>query len=173
MPENENGSKKQWKESGGFAADSEVAQVVCKEDDLEQWDKEADRNNKSRSRYLYKLIQEARSYRDHGLIGTGETSQKRVQELEEKVQRLEKRLEQKESESTDAITFDPETLKDEVLTGEFQSLEEVLRKVVESGVLDDALRTPVENQLYFLAANDEVEYERGWGWKLSNYGGDE
>ena len=138
----------------------------------EQWEQEADDQDISISRYLQNLIHEARSYREHGLITTGETSQKRVQELEEKVARLEKRLQQKESESTDSITFDPETLKQEVLTGQYQSLEDILRNIVESGVLDDALRQPVENQLYFLAANDEVEYERGFGWKLSQ-GGDE
>lgn len=138
----------------------------------EQWEQEAEDQDISISRYLQNLIHEARSYREHGLITTGETSQKRVQELEEKVARLEKRLQQKESESTDSITFDPETLKQEVLTGQYQSLEDILRNIVESGVLDDSLRQPVENQLYFLAANDEVEYERGFGWKLSQ-GGDE
>jgi hypothetical protein len=63
-------------------------------------------------------------------------------------------------------------LKQEVLTQQYQSLEEVIRGIIESGMLDDALRTPVENQLYFLAAQDLVEYERGWGWKLVN-GGEE
>jgi hypothetical protein len=170
MPDNENGDKQQWKESGGFAADTEVAQVVCKEDDLDQWDEEADRNNKSRSKYLYALIQEGRAYRKHGFSsGTG-NSQKRIQELEDEVQRLQQRLEEKESESSEAISFDPVTLKNDILTGNYQSLEEVLRSIVESGILDDALRQPVENQLYFLAAQDEVEYERGWGWKLAEGG---
>jgi inactivated superfamily I helicase len=146
--------------------------IYPEEDLAEEWRSEAEEQNSSLSQYLQKLINEARSYREHGLVGTGDTGQKRIQELEEKVQRLEKRLEQKESESTDSITFDPETLKEEVLTQQYQSLEEVIRGIIESGMLDDALRTPVENQLYFLAAQDLVEYERGWGWKLVN-GGDE
>ncbi len=146
--------------------------IYPEEDVAEEWRSEAEEHNTSLSQYLQKLINEARSYREHGLVGTGDTGQKRVQELEEEVARLEKRLEQKESESTDSISFDPETLKEEVLTGQYQSLEEVIRSIIESGILDDALRTPVENQLYFLAAEGEVDYERGWGWKLAQNGGE-
>lgn len=159
-------NKKQWKETSGFAEDTDVAQVVCKEEDLDEWDEKADQANLSRSRYLYKLIQEARAYREHGLL-RAEGDQGRIQELQEEVEELEHRLEEKESESSTAISFDPDTLR-EFLTGNYQELDEILRSIVESGVMDEALRQPVENQLYFLAARDEVEYERGWGWKLSD-----
>lgn len=161
-------NKKQWKETGGFAEDSEVAQVVCKEDDLDQWDEEADKAGLSRSRYLYKLIQEARAYRENGLL-RAEGDQAKIQELQEEVEELEHRLEEKESESSAAISFDPATLK-EILSDNYQELDEILRRIVESGVMDEALRQPVENQLYFLAAQDEVQYERGWGWKLTENG---
>lgn len=167
MPDND--GKQKWKQSGGFAADTEVAQVVAKENDIKEWDEEADRNNKSRSKYLYTLIQEARAYREHGFLGA-EGDQARIKELEEEISRLEVRLQEKESESTEAVSFDPSTLKENVLSENYQSLEEVLRRIVESGILDDALRQPVENQLYFLAARDEVEYKRGWGWKLVERG---
>ena len=165
---NESG-KEQWKETSGFSEDTEVAQIVCKEEDLEQWDEEA---HGSRSSYMYTLIQEARAYREHGFL-SGNGDQVRIQELEEEVERLEARLEEKESESTEAVSFDPSTLKDEVLTDQYQSLEEVLRTIIESGILDDALRQPVENQLYFLAAQDEVKYQRGFGWKLVEEAGGE
>jgi hypothetical protein len=165
--------KEQWQKSGGFASDTEVAQVVCKEDDLEQWDEEAEEQGYgSRSKYLYDLIQEARSYREHGFLGA-RGDQARIQELEEEVDRLEARLEEKESESSEAVSFDPSTLKHEVLTDQYQSLEEILRSIIESGVLDDALRQPVENQLYFLAARDEVKFRRGFGWKVDDNGGDD
>jgi len=169
MPDNDD--KQQWKQSGGFAADTEVAQIVCKETDLEEWDEEAEEQGKTRSKYLYDLIQEARSYREHGFLGA-QGDQKRIQELEEEVNRLEARLEEKESESSEAISFDPSTLKNEVLTDNYQPLEEVLRGIIESGILDDALRQPVENQLYFLAARDEIKFRRGFGWKIDE-GGDE
>ncbi|MCY4730457.1 hypothetical protein KY092_07790 [Natronomonas gomsonensis] len=165
-------NKKQWKETGGFAEDSDVAQVVCKEEDIKQWDEEADEADLSRSKYLYKLIQEGRAYREHGAMRSG-GDQKRIQELKEEVAELEQRLEEKESESSAVISFEPATLRT-VLTDNYQELDEILRSIVESGVLDEALRQPVENQLYFLAAQDEVDYERGWGWKLvdSDNGGD-
>lgn len=162
--------KPQWKQTSGFADNTEVAQVVCKQEDLEQWDEEAEENGKSRSRYLYTLIEEARSYRKHGFTQSN-GSQKRVQELEEQVEQLEQQLEQKESESTEEVSFDPETLKTQILTDQYQSLEEILRRIIESGILDDVIRQPVENQLYFLAAQDEVQYERGWGWKLTEQNG--
>lgn len=159
-------NKKQWKETGGFAEDSEVAQVVCKEEDLEKWDEEAEQAGLSRSKYLYKLIQEGRAYRKHGAMRSG-GEQKRIHELKEKVAELEQRLEEKKSESSAAISFEPDTLRS-VLSDQYQELDEILRRIVESGVMDEALRQPVENQLYFLAAQDEVKYERGWGWKLAD-----
>jgi len=150
-----------------------AVKIYPSEDVAHDWEEEAEEADQSLSRYLQNLIHEARAYREHGLVGQGSGgSQKRIQELEEEVERLEQRLEEKESESSEAISFDPSTLKEEVLTENYQSLEEVLRTIIESGVLDDALRQPVENQLYFLAAQDEVEYERGWGWKLAEEGGD-
>lgn len=163
--------KQQWKQTSRFAGDTEIAQIVCKQDDLDQWDKEADRNGRSRSRYLYSLIQEARAYREHGLTNsTGD--EKRVQELEDEVEQLRNRLDEKESGSSEAVNLEPQTLKQDVLTENYQSLEEVLRTIVEAGLLDDLLREPVEKQLYFLAAQDQIEYERGWGWKLpENNGG--
>lgn len=164
-------------DSDGYATLSEhrtEVSIYPEEEVAEDWEEEADEANQTLSRYLQNLIDEARSYREHGLAGQGSGgSQKRIQELEEEVERLEQRLEEKESESSEAVSFDPSTLKEEVLTENYQSLEDVLRTIIESGVLDDALRQPVENQLYFLAAQDEVEYERGWGWKLAEDEGGE
>lgn len=162
-------------DSPGYATraeDTAEVKIYPPEELAEGWRTEAEEHGRSVSRHLQKIIEDGRSFRDHGLIGTGETGQKRVQELEEEVDRLQRRLDQKKSESTDAVTFSPDTLKQEVLTGQYQSLEDILRSIIESGILDDALRQPVENQLYFLAAQDEVEYERGFGWKLVQ-GGDE
>lgn len=164
MPEND---KKKWKQTSGFAEDTEVAQVVCKEEDLKKWDEEAP---STRSKYLYTLIQEARAYRKHGLVSP-DTDHVRIQELQDKVERLEARLEEQRSGSKEAVSFEPSTLKDKILTDNYQSLEEILKTIIESGLLDDLLRQPVENQLYFLAAQDEVMFERGWGWKLAGSDG--
>jgi hypothetical protein len=136
------------------------------EEVAEQWEEDIEDRDISLSQYLQNLINEARSYRQYGLVST-DGSQKRVQELQEEIAQLQRQLEEKESESTEAVSFDPETLKQEVLTDQYQSLEEILKEIVESGFLNDVLLGPVENKLYFLAAQDEVEYERGWGWKLA------
>jgi hypothetical protein len=152
-----------------LSEDRREVDISPSEEVAEQWSEEADDQDISLSQYLQNLIHEARSYRRHGLVQT-DGSQKRVQELQDEVEELQRRLEQKESESTEAVSFDPETLKQEVLSSQYQSLDEILQTVVESGVLNDVLLGPVENQLYFLAAQDEVEYERGFGWKLTEEG---
>ncbi|WP_049996353.1 hypothetical protein [Halococcus sediminicola] len=162
-------------DSGRYATlpeDTAVVKLYPPEKTAQEWMDEADYNGSSRSRYLQNLILEARAYRSEGLL-KDEGDQQRIQELEEKVEQLERRLEEKQSESAGAISFDPATLKQDVLTDNYQSLEDILRKIVESGVLDELLRQPVENQLYFLAAQDEVQYERGWGWKLAEQGGEQ
>lgn len=156
--------KDQWKETGGFAEDTEIAQIVCKTEDIERWDKKAEEADLSRSRYLYKLINEAESYREYGMQVPSQDLG-RAEELKEEIQRLEKKLERKESENSEAVSLDPETLKD-ALSDNYQELGEILHALVESGLMDDVLRKPVENQLYFMAAEDEVKFERGWGWKL-------
>jgi hypothetical protein len=51
-------------------------------------------------------------------------------------------------------------------------LDDLLREIVESGVLDDLIRKRVEDKLYFLASQNRVEYKKGWGWKISNGGDD-
>lgn len=149
-----------------LSEDRREVDIYPLEEVAEQWEEDIEDRDISLSQYLQNLIHEARSYRRHGLVQT-DGSEKRVQELQEEVEQLQRRLEQKESESTEAVSFDPETLKQEVLSDQYQSLDEILQTVVESGVLNDVLLGPVENQLYFLAAQDEVEYERGFGWKLA------
>lgn len=171
MPEDQ--EKQAWQEHGGFAADTARITIVCKEDQKTELKEEAEKNGySSTSKYLFELIQEARLYRNEGLLSF-EGNQKRKQELEEQVEHLEHRLREKRSESSTAISFDPRDLKAKFLTENYQTLDEILRDIVESGEMDDALRQPVENQLYFLAARDEVVYERGWGWKLSEGSGGE
>ena len=162
-------------DSDGYTAlpdDTAVVKLYPPEETAQEWMDEADYNGSSRSRYLQNLILEARAYRSEGLL-KDEGDQRRIQELEEKVERLERQVDEKQSESTGAISLDPATLKQDVLTDNYQSLEDILRKIVESGILDELLRQPVENQLYYLAAQDEIQYERGWGWKLAEKGGEQ
>ena len=152
--------------------DKAVVKIYPPKETAEEWADEAEENGSSRSLHLQNLILEARAYRSEGLL-SHEGDQQRIQELEEQVEHLEQRLEEKRSESSGAISFDPATLKQDVLTDNYQSLEEILRRIVESGALGDLLLQPVENQLYYLAAQDQVKYKRGWGWKLTEDNGGE
>ena len=162
-------------ESGAYVTLSEEkseVKIYPPKERAEEWAEEAEYNGSSLSLHLQNLILEARAYRSEGLLSY-EGDQNRIQELEEEVERLEQQLEEKQSESSGAISLDPATLKQEVLSENYQSLEDILREIVESGALDEMLRQPVENQLYYLAAQDKVEYERGWGWKLTEENGGE
>ena len=49
--------KDQWKQTAGLAANSTVAQIVCKEPDKKEWDQEAEEKGyRSTSKYLYELV---------------------------------------------------------------------------------------------------------------------
>lgn len=148
---------------------TDKVQVYTAQKLKDQWQEEAEEEGLSISSYVEKLVQEARVYRSEGVL-RDESDQELVAELQQEIERLNQRLEEQESRASEGINFDTATLKQEVLTDNYQTLEDILRKIVEGGALDDLLRQPIENQLYFLAVQDEVEYERGWGWKLSEGG---
>lgn len=158
-----------WRSTTGVSESTDKVQVYTAQKLKDQWQEEAEEEGLSISSYVEKLVQEARVYRSEGVL-RDESEQQLVAELQQEIERLNQRLEEQESGSSESIDFDPETLKHDVLTDNYQSLEDILREIVESGTLDELLRQPVENQLYFLAAQDEVEYERGWGWKVSEGG---
>lgn len=61
---------------------------------------------------------------------------------------------------------------EQFLSAEYQTLPEILQEIVESGALDNLIRKPIEDELYYLASQDRVEYERGHSWRLTE-GGDE
>ena len=165
--------KDQWKQTSGLAADSTVAQIVCKEPDKEEWDVEAEEKGyRSTSKYLYELVQEARAYRQQGYLAH-HRSEEKIAELKTQIQELETQLEREQTqESTTTELADIEFLE-KVLSTEYQTLPEILRAIVESGELDRQIRKPVEDELYYLASQDRVEYERGHGWRLVDRGDDD
>jgi len=164
-----------WRSTAGVADSTDKIQVYTAQKLKDELQEEAEEEGLSISSYVEKLVQEARVYRSEGMPGSegvlrDENDEQSITELQQEIEQLNQRLDEQKSESSEGINFDPATLKQQVLTENYQSLEEILRKIVEGGVLDNLLRQPVENQLYFLAAQDEVEYERGWGWKLADGG---
>jgi len=70
------------------------------------------------------------------------------------------------------VAIDDAAFLKQFLTEEYQTFDEVLQKIIESDTVDELLREPIEDELYFLAAREEVEFEHGHGWRLAN-GGEE
>jgi len=161
----------QWKQHAGFADGTERVTVLVDESTVKTWDEEAEEHGfDNRSDYLRTLIAEARAYRSND-VRDPRTAERRVQELQSEVERLQEQLRQEEQRGSGRVSFDDPRFITRFLTEEYQPLSDILQKIVESGALNDLVRQPVENQLYQLAAEDEVEFERGWGWKLTNGGG--
>ena len=161
-----------WRTSSGVSESTDKVQVYTAQKLKDQWQEEAEEQGLSLSKYVIKLVQEARVYRSEGVL-RDEGEQELVTELQQENERLQQQLENQGSTPSADIQFDAATLKQEILTGNYQTLEDILQKVVEGGALDSLLRQPVENELYYLAAQDEVEYERGWGWKLTEQRGEQ
>lgn len=160
-------TKPQWKQTSGFADDSTVVRIVVPETKADTWDTEADAAGFSnRSDYLRTLIGEARAYRQHELANP-HTAEQAVTELEDEVARLEDRLEQERQAGAASQTIDDPAFVKRFLSDSYTAFPDLLQQIMESGAIDDVIRKPVEDQLYFLAAQDEVVYERGWGWKLA------
>ena len=160
-----------WKESVNLPESTTKVSLYCSEDDKEEWDEEVEEKQyKSRSKYLYELIQEARAYRDQGFLAHHE-SEERIEELKQEIESLENRLEDRERQSSGQTEVDDVDFLEKFLDDTYKPLDQILREIVESGALDDLIRKRVEDQLYFLAQQDRVEFERGNGWKLRN-GGD-
>jgi len=162
--------KDQWKQTAGLAADSTVAQIVCKEPDKKEWDEEAEEKGyRSTSKYLYELVQEARAYRQQGYLAHHQ-SKEEIAELKSRIEKLETQLERERNKESGTTKIDDIDFLEQFLTTEYQTLPEILRDIVESGALDNLIRKPVEDELYYLASQDRVEYERGHGWRLTDEG---
>lgn len=149
-----------------------LVKIYPPEERKQEWIEQAEKEDKSLSKYLQELIVEAHAFRRQGFISV-ERQDAHLEELQEEIGQLEKRLQAKKAESSAAVSFEPYELKNKFLTDNYQTLEDILRKIVEEGHLDDLLRQPVENQLYFLAQQGEIQFERGWGWKLAEDNGGE
>jgi hypothetical protein len=82
------------------------ATLYCSEDDKEEWYQEVEEQGyRSRSAYLYELIQEARAYREQGFLAHHESEEK-IEELKQKIEHLENRLENQEQQSSGRTTVD-------------------------------------------------------------------
>jgi len=157
-------------DEGGMNLAEHTTQVAfyADVDHKETWKREARRHGySSMSKYLYDLIMEARSYRGQGFLAHHDSAD-RIEELEAQVAALEEQLERERQKQSGRREIDDPAFIQQFLTGQYQSLPELLQQIVESGALDDLLRKRVEDQLYHLAAQDAVDYEPGFGWRLTD-----
>ena len=160
-----------WKENMGMSQDTGLVKIYAPMSHKETWQEEADEKDyKSTSKYLHELIQEARAIRDEGFLAP-QGSDQEVQQLKTKIEELEDRLAQARRQNRDSVTIDDAAFLKQFLTEEYQTFDGVLQKVVESDTLDELLREPIEDELYFLAAREEIEFKHGHGWRLA--GGEE
>lgn len=157
-----------WHETTGVNPDTVRVPLLVEKETRETWSKEAEKAGyPSRTKYLRDLIQEARAYRQEGFLSHHQ-SQQRIQELENQVGELERQLEEKNdstgSTGSGLLIDDPEFIE-EFLTTEYQPLHDILQNIVQSGELVPLIRRQIENQLYTLASQNRVEFQRGHGWK--------
>ncbi|MCJ0619722.1 hypothetical protein JZX76_09425 [Haloarcula hispanica] len=158
----------QWKETLGLADDSTRVQVICKEQHRDEWTTDADEKGySSRSSYLYELIEEARAYRKEGYLGW-EHAQERIEELETEVEQLESELD-KEKEANKSPLSNSAAVKRH-LSENYRPLSDIVEEFLQEEDLEQVLRPAIEGTLHTLAGQDEVKYQRGHGWQLTEGG---
>ncbi len=156
-----------WEDNLGLADDTTKVSIYCNVEDKETWTEEAEKQGRSRSTYLYELIQEARAYRQAGFLGW-EESQERIEGLESEVERLEEKVNKEKSVSKTKLR-NPEPVTRHLST-KYKTLNDIVQEFVEQKDLETVLRPAIEDTLYVLAERDVVEYQRGHGWRLTERG---
>lgn len=152
----------------GLAETSTQVAFTCSKEDRETWTEEAvEYGYRSRSQYLYILIQEARAYRKHGVFAD-RSSEERIEELEAQVESMKQKLEQEQGEPRIRREIDDPEYLELFLDETYKTLPELLQEVIESGAMDGLIRDRIESELYVMAGLEKVEYEPRWGWKLAD-----
>ncbi|APX95389.1 hypothetical protein [Natronorubrum daqingense] len=146
--------------------DTERAEVYCHEDHKTEWKKEAKHEGQSLSRYLYDLVQEARAYREGGLPLIA-SKDERVEELQSRIEELQDELSRAQEEQSGRTRITVDDLTEEVLTDQYQTLDELLEDVKATEDVSDHLRRCLEERLYSLAEDKKVEFQRGHGWRFA------
>jgi hypothetical protein len=108
-----------------------VVKTCALEEVKKEWKQEAEEQGLSLSRYLHQLIQEGRAMRKQGRLKIGD--RRRVEELEQEVDELQTRLENREqtrlNPDTGSSLIHPELL--EKLVGEkYKPLDQILNELI-------------------------------------------
>lgn len=143
-----------------------VVKTYALEEVKKEWKQEAEEQGLSLSRYLHQLIQEGRAMRKQGRLKIGD--RRRVEELEQEVDELETRLENRKqtrsNPDTGSSLIHPELLE-ELVGEEYKPLDQILNELIRDEEFQQRLRTELKSELYRSANNGEVKYRRGNGWK--------
>lgn len=160
-----------WKETSNVRESTEKVQVYLSGDRKQTWSEEAEKQGfPSTSKYVLKKVEQARA----------EERKQRHSYDSEEVERLQKQIdelqqelrEERKKEAASTQVGDPDLVK-KFLSPQCKTLEEIIRDIIESNVVDQLIRKPVEKQLYKMAQSDEVEFQRGHGWRLKEGNGGE
>jgi hypothetical protein len=166
-----------WKENLGLADDTDVAKIYTKSDIKEEWKREAELHDRSLSRHLFLIIQEARWLQKEGELTFSEPSERRMKgnlreeddyfrELEEQVRELTSLLQDQsdgsEKEAGDVV--EAEWVRD-LVDSEGRELDGLLDSLLEHPGFRSQIKKELEKKLYELGAEEEVVYRRRQGWK--------
>lgn len=149
---------------------TERVSIYCDAFVRDQWTTEAEEAGYSRSEYLFELIQESRRYRAKGFLSR-EQKQEEIRRLKSEIELLEAELENGSNQDRALIQSleNPELVR-RVLSSRYQSLQDITRALLICDAVAVDGRDPVERALFQLAQRDEVEYQRGHGWRLTQAG---
>ncbi len=162
MPEPDSES---WESATGLADNRSYARTYPTEQQKDAWQSEAEEQGLSLSKYIIAKVEEARASETITIPPGQPTDPGELEELENEVEKLRGELRrERQKNAGKRLVGDKEVVK-RFVTDEPQELAEILQVLVESGCLNDFIRKPVENTLYFLAQHGEVVYDRrhgGW-----------
>ena len=174
-----------WKENMGLSDDTDVVKIYTNTQVKQEWKEEADAHNRSLSRHLFVIIQEARYLQQEGELSfpdpprepdksievETESLSELTDEIEELGSQLEEqqelidRLEEAVSRDGSGDSFDRRLMRD-VLDDEGKEFEQLTEGLLEHLEFQSWLENEVENKLYSLGADGEVRFELGQGWKI-------
>lgn len=174
-----------WKENMGLSEDTDVVKIYTNSQIKEEWKREADAHNRSLSRHLFILIQEARFLQQEGELSFSDPPRdpddsvqvetRNLADLNEEVEELSSQVE-KQQEMIERLEgslpkddggdgFDRGLVRD-ILGGKGQDIGELSEALLEHPEFHSWLADELENTLYSLGANGEARYCQGHGWKL-------
>lgn len=165
MAENDyNTQQSDWEHEIGLNEETAYVVIYPARSHAELWMEEADEQGRSRSQYLYELIQEARAKRQ-GQLRTQRRDAQREEELERTNAQLESKIESLRNDDAENVNVDLARIVDPVLTTQYQPFDQLVSSAHETEALETWLRTNVETRLFELVEQDRVEYQGGHGWR--------